>query len=78
MPDTPEDIYRDAAIAMVGAQGHAMRPSTRDVLAVGWWRRPEFRAAVDVGYAAGRQSITDRLVWLDDTTATVDRSVVGG
>jgi hypothetical protein len=76
MPDTPERVYRDAAGAMVEAQGYELGRFTMYALTAGWERNAAFRVAVDVAYAAGRKSIADRLVWLDDTTATVDRSVV--
>lgn len=79
MPDQPgEDTYRAAAQALVTAQGGHMAPRTRDTLAAGWVRRDDFRAAVDEAWRAGRDSIASRVVWLDENTATVDRSVVCG
>lgn len=54
MADTPEDVYHDAAHAMIGAQGYKVSDRTRRELAAGWWRRDDFRRAVDVAFGAGR------------------------
>lgn len=53
MPEPEEQLYHQAADAMVGAQGYKMTARTRQVLAAGWWRKNGFRAAVKVAYQAG-------------------------
>ena len=78
MREAPEDVIRDAALAYIDQQGWKLSPHTRWELAYGHMRNPHFQAAVTLAYRRGRQAVAERAVWLDDTTATIDRSVLCG
>lgn len=55
MPDPDEQVYRDAALAFLGAQGYKLSRETQHALAAGRQRDPGFRAAVKLAYQAGRE-----------------------